>query len=544
MDAAAWGWNRETGLTYWKEAPLARVSWLLPTLAFLGLILMHSDLPGIYMDGVNPDFMAAQWLHPGNNPSTGIPSKIFPILGSFYHGLQNAYLGLPFFAIGGFSVTSLRLEQAVFGAILLLAMFHLSRRLTGSAGLAMLASLGLATELAFTASFRTQFYIVVGGAAWLFVAMLLALPPDDTSRIVRRRVFWSGFFFGLASYGYFVLAFFAPAMMLFVLVSTPRRQWSRWVLGTAVGVSPFLLGYLSLLAKKHGIGPTLEFVRGMLGDLKPFDPGDASVSRLSYAWDLVRLATSDAGNERMIFGVSTPTLWADGKAWILSFSIAFLLISGLVDLTKKNGRLLQALAALMPLSFIAVALLFGQRLWVHHFSVLVPFVYLLLALSLRRLLAFFDPSVQRARIVVLASIAVVISGNLAQQVDFHEELVATGGRGRSSDMLTQLAIEARQAPANVAYIFPEWGFSAPFCFLTGNRVRYTVDIRPNTITRLKRDGITEIRLVYWDAASETLYDREIREAGAVPTERRDFISREKTAVFHWIRATMLPPSAS
>jgi hypothetical protein len=139
---------------------------------------------------------------------------------------------------------------------------------------------------------------------------------------------------------------------------------------------------------------------------------------------------------------------------------------------------------------------------------------------------------------------VVISGNLAQQVDFHEELVATGGRGRSSDMLTQLAIEARQAPANVAYIFPEWGFSAPFCFLTGNRVRYTVDIGPNTITRLKRDGITEIRLVYWDAASETLYDREIREAGAVPTERRDFISREKTAVFHWIRATMLPPSAS
>src|SRR6187402_2875762 len=155
------------GLTHWIKAWPARVPWLLPALAFIGLVLVHSDLPGIYMDGVNPDFMAAQWLHPGHNPGAGIPSKIFPILGSFYHGLQNAYLGIPFFAIGGFSVTSLRLEQAVFGVILLVALFHLSRRLTGSVGMAVLASLGLATELAFTASFQWWCYIVLGGAAWL-----------------------------------------------------------------------------------------------------------------------------------------------------------------------------------------------------------------------------------------------------------------------------------------------------------------------------------------------------------------------------------------
>jgi hypothetical protein len=531
-------------LTQLKEEWLGRVSWLLPVLAFVGLVLIHSDLPGIYMDGANPDFMAAQWLHHGHNPGAGIPSKIFPILGSLYHGLQNAYLGLPFFAIGGFSVTSLRLEQAVFGVILLVALYHLSRRLTGSGGLAMLASVGLATELAFTASFRTQFYIVMGGAAWLFVAMLLALPPDDRSRIVKRRVFWSGVFLGLASYGYFVLAFFAPAMVVLVAISTPRRQWGSWVLGAAVGVSPFLLGYLSLLAKKHGVEPTLEFLRGMLGQLKPFDAAGVSVGRLQYAWELVRLATSDAANEGMIFGESTSGVWADTKVWILASSIAVLLVFAVVDLVRKDAPLVPALPALMPLSFIAVSTLFGQRLWAHHFSVLVPFVYLLFALTLHRLLAALDLADRRAQVFVGVSIAALVGGNLGQQASFHQKLIATGGRGRSTDMLTQLAVEARQVPGHVAYIFPEWGFFTSFSFLTGNRVRYVLDAEPETIARLKRDGITEIRLVYWDAASEPSYDYIIREAGVTPADHKDFVTREGRAAFHWIRATMSPsPSA-
>jgi len=531
-------------LLHWNEGWRARVCWLLPVLAFVGLVLLHSDLPGIYMDGANPDFMAAQWLHHGHNPGAGIPSKVFPILGSLYHGLQNAYLGLPFFALGGFSVTSLRLEQGLFGVILLVALYHLSRRLTGSGGLALLASLGLATELAFTASFRTQFYIVLGGAAWLFVAMLLALPADDGSRIVRRRVFWSGFFFGLASYGYFVLAFFAPAMAAIVMVSTPRRQWGVWVLGAAAGVSPFLLGYLSLLAKKHGIEQTLEFVQGMLGQLKPFDAGDIAGTHAQYAWEIIRLATSDVANEAMIFGEPTSGMWGQAKACVLVSSGLFLLACAGASAARKDGHLIETLPALMPLSFIVVASFFGHRLWAHHFSVLVPFVYLLLALSLHRIVSALALPERPARIVIGLTVMAVVAGNLVQQVGFHEKLVATGGRGRSTDMLTQLAVEARQAPANVAYIFPEWGFFTSFCFLTGNRVRYVIDMEPETMARLRRDGITEIRLVYWDAASEPSYDRVLRNAGATPMDRRDFVSRERTDVFHWIRAAMspLPPT--
>lgn len=521
----------------WKEASAARLAWLLPLGAFLALVLVHSDLPGIYMDAVNPDFLAAQWLHRGHNPGAGIPSKIFPILGSFYHGLQNAYLGLPFFAIAGFSVTSLRLEQAVFGLILLAALYHLTRRLTRSRGLALLAGLGLATELAFTASFRTQFYIVLGGAAWLVVSMLLALPAENGSRVVRRRVFWSGVFFGLASYGYFVLAFFAPAMAILVACWIPRRDWGCWVAGAAVGVSPFLLGFLSLLAKKHGVEATLEFVRGMLGQLKPFHASGASGSNLQYAWDMVGLATSDAANEAMIFGQGLPGAWGAMKVWWLVVAVAGLVAIGTVHVVKHQPRgAITILPVLMPISFVAVASLFGHRLWAHHFSVLLPFVYLLPALLLAQLVELIPARLARTAFVAALALALaVVGGNLVQQARFHEWLAKTGGRGHSSDALTALALEARGVPENVAYLFPEWGFFTSFAFLTGNRVRYGVDMEPATIEKMKRDGITEFRLVFWNAADEGRYRQALQANGIQSLEVRTFSSREGQPVFHRLR---------
>lgn len=527
------GDRSEIALIRWKEISLERWAWFLPVAAFLSLVLVHSDLPGIYMDAVNPDFLAAQWLHHGHNPGAGIPSKVFPILGSFYHGLQNAYLGLPFFALAGFSVTSLRLEQAVFGAILLAALYHLTRRLTGSRWLAIFTSVGLATELAFTASFRTQFYIVLGGAAWLFVSMLLALPAEEDSWIVRRRTFWSGVFFGLAAYGYFVLAFFAPAMAILVAVWTPRRQWAGWVAGALVGVSPFFLGMLSLVAKKHGIGPAIEFVRGMLGQLKPFDASGASGNNLQYAWDMLRLAVSDAANEGMIFGGPLQDAWGNAKAWAIAVSVVVLAGWGMVATARRDGSAALTLPAWMPVSFIAVASLFGHRLWAHHFSVLVPFLYLLPALVFARVMAVAPHA---SRWGIAAIFMAVLGGNLWQQAKFHEVLAATGGEGKSSDALTRMAMEARGAPANVAYVFPDWGFFTSFCFLTGNQVRYAVDLRPETFAKLKRDGITEVRLVYWDAGSEAGYRQALAVNGLEVVEERSFLSRNGQPVFRWLSA--------
>lgn len=99
-----------------------RHAWMLPVVVFLFAVAFHIDLPGLYIDAVNPDFLAAQKLHPHlHNPTAALPSKIFPILGNLYHGVQNFYVALPVQAIFGFDVAPLRIAQALFGAVLLAA---------------------------------------------------------------------------------------------------------------------------------------------------------------------------------------------------------------------------------------------------------------------------------------------------------------------------------------------------------------------------------------------------------------------------------------
>jgi hypothetical protein len=503
-----------------------RSRWLaiVPALVFLASVLVQVGLPGIYMDGANPDFMAAQWLHRADNPGAGLPSKVFPILGSLYHGLQNAYLGVPVFGVFGYSVATLRIEQAIFGVILLVAFQFLVARLTRSLRVGLVAALCLATELAFGASFRTQFYIVMGGAAWLFVSLLLALPADETSWITKRRVFWSGVFSGLAGYGYFVLWFFVPATLAFATCKRPWREVRAWLAGAAVGVSPFVLGYLSLFVKKHGLEGTLAFLHGMLGQLKPFE-GAGGDGHLWHALTLASLAVTDAGNESMVFGRPLGGAWASAKCVLLILGTIAALGVGISRWRRPGEVAPLALLACLPVSFIVLASFFGTRLWAHHFCVLVPFVYLLPAVAIGR---------NASRAVAVVAV-LVLAGNVVQQAGFHRELARTGGVGRMTDALNTMAIEARGEDGRVAYIFPEWGFFTSFSFFTGNRVAYALDTEPSTLDKLVRNGHDQWRIVYWDASQAGRYEALLRARGAAHVALRAFQTRDGKPAFYMLR---------
>lgn len=522
-----------------RDDIVGRCLWLLPIATFMMLVVAQIQLPGIYMDAINPDFLAAQLLdHRLHNPGAALPSSTFPLLGNLYHGVQNVYVGLPLFALFGCSVATLRLAQAVFGVILLSAVYLTARRLTRSNGLALACGLGLATELAFTASFRTQFYIVLGGAAWLFVSLLLALPADKRSLVLRHRTFLSGVFAGLAGYGYFVLLFFVPGMLMLVALRS-RNGWRDlpiWIIGLAAGMLPFALGYLSLVLKLHGVEPALAFIRSLLSQLHPFDANGASGGHLGYAWQLIRLAVTDSGNEAMIFGQPLPSTWGVIKFYLFAGVTLSLTALCVLRLFRRDEHLLQTLPALLPVSFVSVALLFGQRLWVHHFSVLVPFLYLLATLLVAEIGRWAGLSLRMKNAVTGLVIVGCLAGNLVQQADFHERLAKTGGGAKSPEALTTLAVEARGAPKDVAYIFPEWGFFTSFSFLTGNRVRYVTDSQPETFDKLRKAGYRHFRLVYWDIANREHYRQTLLSAGASSITERTFTTREGMPTFYWLDA--------
>lgn len=519
-------------------APLAWETWL-PIVAFFAMILVQANLPGLYMDAVNPDFLAAQLVHhSARQPSAGIPSKILPILGGLYYGAQNVYAGLPIFVAFGFNITSLRIAQGLFGAVLIAALYISTNRLTRSRLLAFACALGLATELAFTASFRTQFYIVMGGATWLFVALAYAIPIESHPELARRRTLLSGVFAGLACYGYFVLGFFVPGMLL--LIAWRRREgWRdlpRWLVGFMVGLLPYALGYLSLVIKLKGVTPTLAFIHQMLGQLHPFNASGASGNHLAYAWNMLRLAVTDQGNEAMIFGQPLESTWSWVKYGCLLFGLVAMTTLLMVRLIRHDERWVRALPALLPWSFLGVASLFGERLWAHHFCVLVPFVYLLGALLLLECLDALQASSRTRKVITGVALCACVAFNLAQQTTFHQELARTGGTGKMPEALNTLAEEARTSSPQVAYLFPEWGFYTSFSFLTGNRVRYVDNVEPRTFAKLRDRGYRTFRLAFWDAADEEHYRQTLTATGARNITRRIYTRRDGRPAFYLLEA--------
>ena len=164
-------------------------------LALLGVLLVYAgsathliDLPGVYMDAVNPDYLVAKvlnrahadplvaWVLPGN-----YLANRFPVLVSLYHGLQQFWLALPLYAIFGMSVDGIRLTHMIFAMGVLVAVLLLLRRAQVPLWIAALAGIALAADPTFVFAFRTQSYITMSPMAWLLLSLAALSGPASAA---------------------------------------------------------------------------------------------------------------------------------------------------------------------------------------------------------------------------------------------------------------------------------------------------------------------------------------------------------------------------
>ena len=523
--------------------------------------LTEMALPGLYMDAANPDYLAARALNPElPNPVAVLPFVGLPVLGSPYHGLQNFYVGLPVFALLGFNMLALRIAQGLFaGGILVMTQLVLQRA-SGSLALALAGSLALATELAFIASFRTQMYIVISGAFWLLLAVYLALGRRDAASVsgaasaagtsnrdlpsfTRLPWLFSGVCAGLAVYSYFVFLFFVPVFVTLGWWHT--RNWrsaSTWLLGFALGMQTYVLGYTVLIAALGGVAPALEWLQDTTQGLDPMSSVQTLAQRLVNAWNLAVMTLQNMGNERMIFDAAQPGTWAVWKVRVLAGVPLLLTALGVVHVLKRPDRtaglrtdslLASWHVALLPISFVAVSLIFGDRLWSHHFTPLVPLAYVVLFIAVYQLQTTLRFPVPRwAGVVLMAGFLV---GNLNQQQVFFERLEATGGNKFLSNALNRMADDALSLPAEVVHVFPEWGFMMPFALLTGNHRIYEIDISDANLQRLAEAGNT-LRLFYWEPETESSYRDRLLANGYRISTSGTYLQRDQKPAFYWLEA--------
>ena len=281
-------------------------------------------LPGVYMDAVNPDYLVAKvlnrahaepliaWVLPGN-----YVANRFPILVSLYHGMQQFWLGLPLYALFGMSVVGIRLTHIVFAMGVLVALLVLLKRARMPVGIVALCGLALACDPAFIFAFRTQSYITMSPVAWLLVSIALLAGTGTPEALRGRRCIASGVCFGFAVLGYFVYAFYLPAMLLWV-VSRPRPESAgparrarlhaalAWLCGVGFGCAYYVLGY-ALVAKAVGGGLSgfLAYLRESSTRLGAFSTTLSFGERVGAAASFVESIFTNGWHHMLMFGAGS-----------------------------------------------------------------------------------------------------------------------------------------------------------------------------------------------------------------------------------------------
>jgi len=484
-------------------APRARwLPFVAVALVWMVVATWQITLPGVYMDAVDPDYLVVRLLNQHAQPITAWllgGNYLYgraPILISFYHGSQQVWLGLPFFALFGTTVTGLRLTHAMFALGILAALYAMLTRGGLKPWQAALAGAALAVDPAFSYAFRTQSYITLAPTAWLVMSLYSLQRAAVSDAPARRWLVAAGVFHGLAIVGYFIYAFYLPAMLLAVKLwsrgapaGTPgasaRACFPWWLAGLAAGGIFYPIGYGLMISNAGGLAQAWAQFQQTQQALGAFSAQIPFPDRFAHLATMIRAVFSNWFHHQLIFGEYAPLPGSTPKIWLLTFVPVALWVHA--EVRGRASTLLRMLIAL-PVSYLAVALIFGTRLQGHHFVTLLPLAYAALATALCEIP--LEPSSRRRWVAgsVALAFAALAALNVAGQVVEGRRLAETRGVGPFSDAINRLAADLHAMEPKPFVYFPDWGLSMPVAFLTRGTVGMDSAANIKTARRMLCDG--------------------------------------------------------
>jgi 4-amino-4-deoxy-L-arabinose transferase-like glycosyltransferase len=250
----------------------------LSCLMFLALALYHLQLPGLYADEAFDVIPAMQLLlgHPVEL-QRGVGLHLFgldlPLMSSSdYQGVTSTYLALPFFAIGGINVASLRTMTVAVGVVGVVLTYFLARAWFGR-GAARLAVLLMAVSPAWVFWSRLGVYVVsqvvpiATGALLALTAWVRGQPFGQRNAALYGGAFLLGL--GLTTkllFIWFIVAVGVTAVILWGLPVWERRrelraERMRWLRIGALAFGAFLLGAAPFVLYNILSGGTFNLLR-------------------------------------------------------------------------------------------------------------------------------------------------------------------------------------------------------------------------------------------------------------------------------------------
>ena len=454
-----------------------RASGILPLglalLFFFTLSLYQLHLPGLHYDEAQEVLPAMRLLlgqptEPFRGAAIQIAGRAFPLMIYDYLGTVNTYLVIPFFALLGIDVISLRLMALITGALTIVLAYGVAQEMFDEK-VAALSALLLSVHPSFIFWSRQGVYLTSVISA-LSVGSLLAFLHWYRQE-KARYLYLGSLLLGLGLFAKFSFLWFLVGLLLAGLLIT---LWKR--------AFPASYGELSmnhrLPTPAQGTLFLLFFALGSL-PLILFNLQTRGTVEIIQKY----LFTSYLGVNNLAFGANFLTrlhqfivllqggqFWYLGEVWANSFYLPLFLLALLsaIPLLFKEREwgvkiafLGTILITMLPLSaFTPTGLKYA------HFVIFLPLPQILLAASLG---LWMRQEPRRLFLSAALLVAIVLFFfDLRVDIGYHRDLTRTGGFDGYTEVIYELApyLEEKGAPT----VAMDWGIRNNVLFLTQGRI--------------------------------------------------------------------------
>lgn len=471
------------------------LAFLLPCLIFSIYGFKNLDLPGLYMDSVNPDYTAA-WLQ---RQSVSIPAWIypdnwlagmyeFPLLNSLYGGNSTAYLATIFFKLFGFGAVEVHLFHSLLGISLLLSMTWCLLKWKASTFAVVLFGCALASDPSYIFSWRTQYYLQLYPLIWLFLGLgligsILLNGNKNRKKILELKIILAGICIGFSAYSYFIFAIYAGSIAILFYLATQKdgtKPFFQLIAGMLIGFSPYLYAHASIVLNTD-FASYMTQLKGLQTAYGVVDTNQGGLfDRLSTVGARLEQLVFGRGVETAIFGTATPTIYSSLVALgFLSFFLAFYRPTFLhlnkqskfnLDLERRNNLSVLGAFVLTSLFFhIAFGVTIGKPLNIQHYIMVSPLSYFACAILFTSISYTNNTNPIK---ITLKSIAVIFAififtSNIFSGQKISNRLATEGGNGLYSDAINKVGLYISTLPPDTVVLFPQWGYWMGVVTITG-----------------------------------------------------------------------------
>ena len=452
--------------------------------------LWNFRLPGLQVDEVNhaafvPGVLsqnAAQLHHyrlPDNYLDLEDGVYQYPIFGgSFYNSVVTTYLGLPFYEILGFSLSSIRFFHWVIGVLCVLLGSLLIVRFAGFLSAYFFATM-IVTNPDFVFSLRSQgaFFWAVVLFALIGIYLLIRAHASINTNHKNWLVFFAGVFFACSLMSYFVGIFIILPILVFAWYSfnKSKRYCLLLLCGLLIGYLPVIYAIISVylinpyLLRHFGI-PDFAILNHI-----PY----LSFENLQRIWVIFKGSLSGFLFTKGIVG-NFKDIIPDIRLiiFIITTAFSFWFLSCRKYLINQKA-LIATTSAMVIVYLIATFAL--KALSFHH---LLPLFFVLIM----QISIFMSGRYFLKYLFIFLGLILLLS-NVNGLILAHSALEKTGGLGYHNETFTQSAEKLKSECDDCHPVFVSWGIHLQFLFLTDGKKQYS--FLPHSTSDTLKDFIYE-----------------------------------------------------